>query len=678
MTPLKTYYSRTRTNFIPFHSAIARLRIGRESLCSALLVAVASAACMAPSLLGAEKPNSPLSTAAVSGKVQEPTRLERVYRERARVNPQDQEAFEGMAILQVQRGDYAEAVESYRHVLELNPNDHDARIGLGRALAFDAQYEAAARDFEEVLQKHPGDTDALEGLARVTAWAGRSDAALLLFSNLAEKYPANPEYAVGLARVEMNLHQYAQARKTLKVLLAANPRNHDAQLQLAYLDLYEGHEREALRRFNYLISQDPTDVDALKGNVRVAFRRGDVAYARNLAAKIVDDNPRDADALLLLANLERALHDPGRARALLYRAQSADPRNEEEGILENSLRSDTRPTLHTSASWARETGSRSSPNAEDLTAFGYENTWSFAALPRSQSFVSLAYLPSQSPSGGIQGAVGPSQAFYRQNIFVTPHLILRGGVGLMRFGPGMLTNIPTQALPITSAGMRPLGFVGSSYALNKKLTIDLTAAHAAITYTPTAVRLGVMEDRLSTGLDYHFNSSTDLRLEPFAADDFTISYAHEFNLAGTAQSQFHEAEHNRAVGTTVTFNRKLLHRSRAALDVGYSGLAYGLAGGAERPYLGIFNPGFYQRHYLTTHIVGNLHGPLGFDLSTGTGVQQVEHGTPIKPALLFSPAFTLKATPRLTLTLGYTHYDSSQALGTLSGNAVRLSTDVKF
>ena len=81
---------------------------------------------------------------------------------------------------------------------------------------------------------------------------------------------------------------------------------------------------------------------------------------------------------------------------------------------------------------------------------------------------------------------------------------------------------------------------------------------------------------------------------------------------------------------------------------------------------------------LTTHIVGNLHGPLGFDLSTGTGVQQVEHGTPIKPALLFSPAFTLKATPRLTLTLGYTHYDSSQALGTLSGNAVRLSTDLKF
>jgi tetratricopeptide (TPR) repeat protein len=671
-------HSDVRKHSLHFFALMTRLRPGLKSLCLTLVV-VAAATLLAAAALPSEGPSAALSGAAASGKSHEPSRLEKAYQERATRNPWDLEASEGMAILQVQRGDYAEAIASYRHILEFNPNDHDAKMGLGRALAFDVQYDAALREFQEVMEKHPGDSDALEGLARVTAWAGRSDAALLLFANLAGRYPANPEYAVGLARVEMNLHQYPQARKTLMVLVSANPRNRDAQLQLAYLDLYEGHEKEALRRFNYLISQDPTDVGALKGNVRVAYHRGDLVYARNLAAKIVDDNPRDADALLLLANLERALHDSRRARALLYRAETADPRNEEEGNLETSLRSDAQPTMHTSASWARETGSGSSPNAEDLTAYGYENTWGFSALPRSQSYLSLAYLPSQSPNGGIQGAVGPSQAVYRQTTYITPLLTLRGGVGLARFGPGMLTSIPTQDLPITSAGMRPLGFVGTSYAMPKrKLTVDLTAARSAITYTPTAVRLGVMEDRLSLGLDYHFNASTELRLEPFAADDFTISYAHEFEFADAGSSQFHEAEHNRAVGTSVTFNRRLLQRSRTTFDIGYSGLAYGLAGGSERPYLGIFNPGFYQRHYLTTYVAGKIHGPLGFDISTGTGVQQVEHATPIKPALLFSPAFTLKASPRLSLTLGYTHYDSSQSLGTLSGNAVRLSTDYRF
>ena len=178
--------------------------------------------------------------------------------------------------------------------------------------------------------------------------------------------------------------------------------------------------------------------------------------------------------------------------------------------------------------------------------------------------------------------------------------------------------------------------------------MDLTAARAAITYTPTAVRLGVMEDRLSAGLDYRFNSKTDLRLEPFVTDDFTVSYSHVIGLVGSSPAQVNEADHNRGGGASLTFNRKLFHRSTLALDLGYAGLAYGLAGGMQRPYLGFFNPGFYQRHYLTTHVVGKIRGPLGYDFSAGGGVQQVEHGTPIKPALLLSPAFTLKASPRLS------------------------------
>jgi tetratricopeptide (TPR) repeat protein len=611
-------------------------------------------------------------------KLEEPSRLEKLYHERADRNPQDVEAFEGMAILQVRRGDYVDAIASYRRVLELTPHDHNAKVGLGRALAFDGQYDDALRNFQGLLQERPGDTDALEGMARVQMWAGRPSAALPIFLDLAANYPANPEYAVGLARVEMNLHHYSEARRTLTTLLAAHPRNHDAQLQLAYLDLFEGHQAEALGRFNHLISENPTDAEALKGNVRVAYYRGDLVYAHDLAAKIVDDDPRDASALLLLANLERALHHARRARALLNRAETLDPRNAEPRELENSLRSDSRPTLHTSASFAREIGSGSSSNSEDLSAFGYETTVGFFTLPRSESYLSLAYLPSQSPSGGIQGTVGPSQLFYHQTTYVTPQLTVRGGVGLTRFGPGGPAGIPTQVQPITSAGTRPLGFVSFSYALGKKLTLDLVVTRAAITYTPTAVRLGVMEDRLSTGLDYRFNSKTDLRLEPFVSDDATISYGHVIGLVGSNPAQVNEADRNRGGGAAITFNRKVLHKPTVAVDLGYAGLAYGIAGGMQKPYLGFFNPGFYQRHYLTTHLVGKIRGPLGYDFSASGGVQQVEHGASIKPAFFLSPAFTLKASPRLSLTLGYTCYDSSQSLGTVRGNAVRLSTDWRF
>lgn len=677
MNPLTSKYPAAGQNLIHWFTAAWGWRLVARCLCSPL-VAVAAVTFLAPSTLPAEKRNSNASPAAAEMKGEEPSRLEMVYRERAARNPQDAEAFAGMAALQVRRGDYVDAIAAYRCVLKLTPNDRDAKVGLGRALTFNGQYDEALPDFQELVRDHPGDTDALEGMARVQMWAGHPSSALPILLDLTAHHPANPDYPLALARVEMNLHHYSEARMTLATLLAAHPGNRDAQLQLANLDLREGHLGAALRRFNHLISENPSDAEALEGNARVAYYRGDLVYAHNLAAKIVEDDPRDVSALLLLANLERALHHPRQARALVERAEAISPHNADARELAEALQLDSQPTLHTSASFARETSSGSASNQEDLNAFGYDTTWGLFALPRSESYLSLDYLPSQSPNGGIQGAVGPAQVSYRQTTYVTPHMTVRGEVGLARFGPGELTGVPTQELPITSAGTRPMGFVGLSYALGDKLTVNFTGARLAATYTPTAVRLGVMEERISAGLDYHFDSKTALQLEPFVTDDATISYAHTIGLVGSNPAPVNEVDHNRGGGLSLTFNRKVFHHPGVAVDVGYDGLAYGITGGMEKPYLGIFNPDFYQRHYLTTHVAGKIHGPLGYDFSTGAGVQQVEHSAPLQPALLFSPALTLKANPRLSLTLGYTHYDSSQSLGTLRGNAARLCTDWRF
>ena len=641
----------------------------------ALLALVAAVTLLAPATFSAGSGNS---TPAFAAKSPEPSRLERLYRERAVRNPRDVKAFEGMAILQARRGDYTDAIASYRRVLALTPNNHDAKVGLGRALAFDGQYDIALQDFQGLLQDRPGDTDALEGMARVQAWSGHPAAALPIFQSLVAHHPANTEYAVGLARVEMNLHHYPEARETLMALLATHPQNRDVQMQFAYLDLFEGHQAAALRRFNHLISEDPTDAEALKGNARIAYYRGDLVYAHDLAAKIVDDDPRDVSSLLLLANLERALHHRRQAHALVERAEALDPHNPEARELEKRLHVESQPILHSSASFAREIGSGGSSSTEDLTTYGYETTWSFFSLPRSESYVSLAYLPSQSPSGGIQGAAAPSQILYHETLYVTPHLTVHGGVGLARFGPDQLAGIPTQVQPITAAGTRPLGSLGLDYAMSKRLSVEFTAGRAAVTYTPTAARLGVMEDRLSLGMAYRFNSKTNIRLEPFVTDDSTISYAHAIGLVGGSPALVGEADHNRGTGAAIAFNRKLFHKSDMAVDVGYDGLLYGITGGMQKPYMGFFNPGFYQRNYLTTHAVGKIHGPLGYDITVDGGVQQVEHGAPLKPAVLLSPAFTLKASPRLSLILGYTHYNSAQSLGTLRGDAVRLSTDWRF
>jgi hypothetical protein len=232
--------------------------------------------------------------------------------------------------------------------------------------------------------------------------------------------------------------------------------------------------------------------------------------------------------------------------------------------------------------------------------------------------------------------------------------------------------------PIPTAGTRPIGFGDVSYAWRKKLTVKMSAARSAPDYTPTAVRLGVVEDRAAVGLEYHPGAHTELRLEGFISNNTTIPYDHVLTSNEQTEAVLHEADHNRARGGSVNFNRNFFRKRRGAFDLGYSGLVYGFGGGPQKPYMGFFNPDFYQRHYLTPHVSGKLYGPLGYDFVAGIGVQQVEHGAPLTRAMLISPALTLRANSRLALTLGYTHYDSSQSLGTLNGNAVRLATDWKF
>ena len=136
--------------------------------------------------------------------------------------------------------------------------------------------------------------------------------------------------------------------------------------------------------------------------------------------------------------------------------------------------------------------------------------------------------------------------------------------------------------------------------------MDFTAGRSAITYTPTAVRLGVMEDRLSIGLDYHFNASTELRLEPFAADDFTISYAHEFEFADAGSSQFYNAKLDQIV-VSARGNSEIWfidHSTTAQEALGHSGGKHGKGGDLIYRW---GNPAAYKRGTVRDAQLDNQH-----------------------------------------------------------------------
>jgi|SRR5581483_7446957 len=572
------------------------------------------------------------------------------FTRRVAAYPHDLEALQGLARAQTQLGHYPEAVEVYKSVLKMNPDD--ART--------------------------------LEDLAEVYSRNGQQQDALSLYRKLASSHPGESRYLLDLARLELRLKDYPAARAHLNQVLSREPRNTEARLQLAQAELYQDQYRPALEHFKAVLKQDPNNLGALFGEARIAFYRGDLSGSRRMVQSLLERQPDNFDALLLLARIEYARHDKRACLQMLSKADQLAPQNREVQTLKQSVRDQPSWTLHTSASYAREIGKASptggpvSAGSEDLRNFGYGTTLGFFLLPRTDSYLSLNYLPSEIPSGGLAGSTAPLEFLYRQSTRLTPRLTLRAGAGVNRFGPGVATAIPTQSALIESATSRPLALAGASYSRSSRLSFDLDASRLAVNYTPTAVRLGVMETRLTARVNMLFNSRTELHLESFYGRYATARYEHVAIVNGTTRVAMNQADKDDRIGASIDFRRSLIRSRRFSLEGGYAGLAYGRAGNSVNTYMGFFNPDFYQRHQLVARLYGDWTRAWGYEFAGGFGLQQIGQGQALTRALDLSPSLTRRIGEHLVLGVGYAHYTYAQTLGYVTGNGVRFTTDWKF
>jgi hypothetical protein len=346
------------------------------------------------------------------------------------------------------------------------------------------------------------------------------------------------------------------------------------------------------------------------------------------------------------------------------------------------VREESGVSIHTAASYAREVGYQAEPGtpevaSEDLRAFSFGTTIQAATLPRTTSYFSLTSLPVSSPFGAIQGAAAPAEFLYRQNTQATSFLSIKGGAGLARFGPGTPQLLPGQLAPVSSAGVRPIGFVGVTFLPEGSVSLDLSWSRTPIDYTPLSVRLGVIEQRTEGGVNFFPDSRTQIHLIYYQAKYASQTYLHTTFIDPQTLTE-NKADRDSTRGVSLLLNRNIIRGTRLSFDAGYSGLAYGFRGPRLHVFMGFFNPSFYERHLLTTRFRGKLAGPLGYDFSAGIGVQQVDHGQPFGRAEILNPALTVRASNSLSFTLGYTHYNTAQSVGVVRGNAVTISSDFRF
>ncbi len=617
------------------------------------------------------------------------------YRKRLESYPQDRPALKGLAYAESELNNPSAAIEAYRQALNVYPDDLDSKLELARLLSLDRQYASSISLYQQVLDQEPDDPVVLGSLGRVYVWAGQSDQALAIYRKLLAQEPANTAYRLEEGKLEVQLKSYDSARKTLGYLLSEDPENRDARLEMAHIDIAQGQYDAALRNYDALLKSNPQDPDALLGKARIAFYQGKFPEAQASATEAVEKRPDDFSSVFLLASIE---HARGRRREtldLLNRAQKLSPGDPEVASLRNRTLSESKVTLRTTAGFAREIGPPSEFNGrtglanEDLRMYTYGTTIGLNLLPRTNSYLSLVSLPTDSPPSaqldsfgnrvptGITGAAAPYEFLYRQSTRFGPRLTVRAGAGAVRFGPGALVSVPEQASPVRSAGERPLGLAGASFGLAKNLSVDIDATRSAITYTPVSTRLGIMRGQLLGRINYFFNSRTELHLTYWYGRYSSEEYAHTSVVNGVTETST-LADHDHVNGGSIIFNRTFAQSDRFSFDGGYEGLIYGFGGSSQNVFLGFFAPSFYQLHELVPRVYGTLWGPLGYDISGGIGIQQTNHGGAVTRAWNVSPNLSIRVSRHLRLILGYTHYNTAEALGPLRGNAVRFVTEWQY
>ena len=222
---------------------------------------------------------------------------EQCYRTALRLQPDmpntqgHADALHLLGVVQMQRGQLDEAVESISRAVRRNPTNPTYLSNLATAHIERGETDDAIRLLREALRNDPDYVDARYNLGNALRQSGAVDAALEQFLIVAERQPSN-----------------AQARNNAAICL----------IELKKLEPAIGHLTAAL-------GADPSYADAHANLAMALFSLGRNDEAENHARQALNLAPDQAAALVCLGNILHAREEFEPAAGCFRRAADADP-----------------------------------------------------------------------------------------------------------------------------------------------------------------------------------------------------------------------------------------------------------------------------------------------------------------------------------------------------------------
>ncbi len=196
------------------------------------------------------------------------------------------------------KGEFAEAIESFKRLKQMDPSHPQGYFFLGAALAQSGHLNAAAAEFSEALRLGPD----------------------------------QPEHALALANVLTRLGQKRQAMAALETLGQKVPLDRISAANLGELmKLYFGLERteEAMRVLNLLSERSPENprLDFYRGKIYKMM--GDLDLAQQSIEKSLERNPGNAADLFELGRIYEQRGQAQDAKKAFLQALERQPDNPE-------------------------------------------------------------------------------------------------------------------------------------------------------------------------------------------------------------------------------------------------------------------------------------------------------------------------------------------------------------
>lgn len=240
-------------------------------------------------------------------------------------HPQDDDALNLRAALELARYDPAAAIADLRTVLADRPRSAAVLRMLGRAQLANGDAAAAERDLRAAIGAAPDDVSTQLELAQLLMQTRRSDAAVALLEQTLRTAPADQAVRVALIHAYLANSDPEAARKGVAKLQTLAPQ---AQI-VAYLSglvaQAQKHGVEAEHDFASALRLDPAAADARAAWAKLQVIQGHTARAIDALRAYLASHPTDTRACNLLAELYAAEKDNPRAVAQWRRAIQLSP-----------------------------------------------------------------------------------------------------------------------------------------------------------------------------------------------------------------------------------------------------------------------------------------------------------------------------------------------------------------